>query len=172
MNFEIRKAQLSDDLDLLGNLINSVYKDAEKGMWKDSFKRVSQEELRMLVADSKISLALIDSKIVASILSSKINSESYELGMLVCDPNHRHKGIGKKLINYVEREAKIDGAIFMRLQILHPKNWHQETKEILKEWYPSLGYILKDSINADSELGDLLLDLSSEMLMSNYEKEL
>ena len=82
----------------------------------------------MLVADSKISLALIDSKIVASILSSKINSESYELGMLVCDPNHRHKGIGKKLINYVEREAKIDGAIFMRLQILHPKTGTKKLK--------------------------------------------
>ena len=64
------------------------------------------------------------------------------LGMLVCDPTCRGKGIGTRLIDSAEIWAKdINNCVTMRLEILSPRCFRLESKEFLKAWYSRIGYV-------------------------------
>ena len=62
-----KKGELSNtQLKNLVKLIIDVYKEAESGMWKDSFKRTTVDELKQLIAENKVMLARYEGKVIGS----------------------------------------------------------------------------------------------------------
>ena len=59
---------------------------------------------------------------------------------MAADFKKKGMGIGRTLINYVEKHSINKGALYMDLVILRAKNFEIENKVALKNWYQRLGY--------------------------------
>ena len=68
------------------------------------------------------------------------NNTIGEFGMVVVNPDYRGKRLGSGLVEEAEKWAKSWGAHTMRLELLTPKTWKQDTKEFMKQWYTRIGY--------------------------------
>jgi Acetyltransferase (GNAT) family len=60
--------------------------------------------------------------------------------MLVADPAHRRRGVGRELIGFAERWSQAQGLATMQLELLVPRHWRHPAKEFLKAWYTRIGY--------------------------------
>jgi ribosomal protein S18 acetylase RimI-like enzyme len=72
-------------------------------------------------------------KIMGCIGYSKYTDERYKIKRLAVLPEYRHKGIGKKLLEYGENEIQRKGGIIIEVHIVNDN-------EKLKEWYIKNGY--------------------------------
>lgn len=127
-------------LNLVVDLVNTVYADAERGMWPENFRRTSHHEIGYMIDAGDLLLALDEGKVIGCVMVRKLTDKQGEFGMLVCHPDYRNKGIGSRLIRTAEERCRALGCSEIRLELLYPKDWKQNTKEILKAWYPKLGY--------------------------------
>jgi len=124
----------------LTELINTVYDDAESGMWKLPGTRTHPNEVARLLRNQALILAEIDGMLVGSVNVNLMDGGIGEFGMLVADLNHRGKGIGSALVDRAETWARSKGCHTMRLELLTPRHWAHPSKEFLKRWYSRIGY--------------------------------
>ncbi|MDA9951203.1 GNAT family N-acetyltransferase [Oligoflexaceae bacterium] len=154
------------------SLINRVYSEAEAGMWNDGFQRVKPSEVVQYISDKNLIFAFKDEKLVGSVFVTQLSKTLGEFGMLVCEPSHRHQGIGRRLIAAAEDRCRELGCSQMQLEILYPKDWSQPTKEILKVWYPALGYRKGAEENFNEMYPQLAPVLAAACAFSTYTKDL
>ena len=124
----------------LAALVNSVYAVAEEGLWADGTSRTTPEEMAELIAAGQIAVARADEWIVGAVRVQRLDTGEAEFGMLVTDPAHRGKGVGRELIRFAERWSQERGLDRMQLEVLVPRQWSHPSKEFLKAWYPRIGY--------------------------------
>ena len=167
-NDDLQEPRLSQ----IVTLINEVYAVAEVGMWAPHFKRVQKDEVITFIRETKLIFALKDDRIVGSIFVTKLNASLGEFGMLVCDPSERHQGIGRRLIAAAEEHCRNLGCSTMQLELLYPRDWPQKTKEILKEWYPKLGYQKGQEEDFNKYYPQLKPVLATECVFAIYKKSL
>ena len=143
-------------------------------MWQSerNLARTNIEELRQMADKGEIFTARKGEDVVGCIQCKMLSAEGAEFGMLVVDPKHRKGGIGKKLIEFAEAACKEQGAKWMQLCLLHPKAWEQPTKQILKKWYPSLGYAKQEELDFSADYGALAKELAGECYFTVYRKTL
>ena len=110
---------VADDLCVL---VNDVYAVAEKGLWRDGMARTSPEELREMIAAGEI---------------------------LVAAPDQRGLGIGRALLDEVERRSRDRGLDAVQLELLVPRQWSHPEKEFLTSWYGRRGYDLVRTTTLD-----------------------
>jgi ribosomal protein S18 acetylase RimI-like enzyme len=60
--------------------------------------------------------------------------------MFAVASSQRRSGLGRKLIDFAEKEARLRGCTIMELEVLMPDEGNHVFKDILKVWYPKLGY--------------------------------
>jgi GNAT superfamily N-acetyltransferase len=123
----------------IASLINRVYAVAEAGLWLDGVQRTTPEVMSELIAAEQIALARADQGIVGAVRFRRLDAGHSELGMLVADPAHRGRGVGRELVWFAERWSREQG-LDMQLEVLVPRQWSHPSKEFLKAWYPRIGY--------------------------------
>jgi len=132
-----RDGTLVDDLT---RLVNDVFEVAESGLWREGTTRTTSAELAALIAAHEVVVARRDGQIVGSVQVHDVCADVSEFGMLVADPGQRGTGIGRTLVDFVERSGRERGLRAIRLELLLPRAWRHPTKEFLKSWYGRRGY--------------------------------
>jgi GNAT superfamily N-acetyltransferase len=121
-------------------LINRVYRDAEKGLWLDGYERTDDREIAALTAAGELAVARLGGRLVGVVRVQRIADDMGEFGMLVASPEHRGLGIGRDLVAFAEGWARRQGLARMQLELLVPRTWTHPVKEFLREWYTRIGY--------------------------------
>ncbi len=128
-------------VDELCALVNDVYAVAEEGMWRDDATRTSAEELAGMIAAGEILVAsTADRRIVGSVRLHDVAADTSEFGILVAARDQRGLGIGRALVDEVERRSRQRGLGAVQLELLVPRDWSHPTKEFLTSWYGRRGY--------------------------------
>jgi GNAT superfamily N-acetyltransferase len=125
---------------LLTDLINTVYAEGEKGLWRDGAARTSEAEMADLIGRGEFAVARRDNRIVGCIRLQQLAPDVAELGMLAAAPEERGTGVGRELVRFAEQRARDRGLPTMQLELLVPRDWHHPTKEFLRAWYTRIGY--------------------------------
>jgi GNAT superfamily N-acetyltransferase len=127
----------------LAGLINDVYGDAERGLWRDGATRTTATDLAGLIAAGQVAVATRpDGRIVGSIHVHRVSDDTTELGTLVAAPDERGTGVGRDLIAFAEDHSRDQGMRAIQLELLVPRDWQHPTKEFLRAWYERRGYHL------------------------------
>jgi GNAT superfamily N-acetyltransferase len=127
-------------VDRLSDLINNVCEIAERGLWRDGFARTTAPELAELIRAREIAVATRDGRIVGSVRVHDVSGDTSEFGMLVASPDQRSTGVGRALLDFVERRNRERGLRAMQLELLVPRDGAHPDKDRLRAWYERLGY--------------------------------
>lgn len=135
-------AATSDDglVSAITDLVNRVYATAEEGLWVEGATRTTIREMAVLIVAGQIAVARMKGRIVGAVRVQQLDAATGEFGMLVADPAHRGKGIGRELVLFAEELSRRRGLGVMQLELLVPREWAHPTKEFLRAWYTRIGY--------------------------------
>ena len=167
-------ALTDEEIANLVTLINSVYKEAEAGMWKDNFQRTTVEEIKGFISENKLMIAKLEGQIIgSSVVEKQVEDSIGKFGMLVVDPNLRGKRFGAALVREAEDWAKKQGLKTMKCELLTPKEWSHPSKVFLHTWYTRIGYVPQP--NPKTLLDDfphLVDSLECSCILTDYLKPL
>jgi len=153
-------------------LANKVYYSSERDFWKEGYFRVDENEFNGYIKNQWLYIGEIEKEIVGCVLLKPVTDSTTSFSMLICHPNHRKKGIGKTLVNYVLDNAKKNNYKKMQLEILSPVNWTHKEKEFLKVWYESIGFKLIKEVDFLDYYPGHDKYMKCPLLFSLYEKNL
>ena len=128
----------------LVELINRVYADAERGLWRDGVERTDRAEVAAIIKAGELVVARLDGRVVGAVRVQRLESDDGvlgEFGMLVAHPDHRATGVGRDLVAFAEDTARRQGLDRMQLELLVPRTWTHPVKEFLRDWYTRIGYV-------------------------------
>jgi GNAT superfamily N-acetyltransferase len=121
-------------------LVNRVYADAEKGLWRDGTERTNRRDITAIIHAGELAVARLDGRLVGTVRVQRLGRGVGEFGMLVASPEHRSVGIGRTLVAFAEAWARQGGLSQMQLELLVPRTWTHPAKEFLRDWYTRIGY--------------------------------
>jgi len=136
-------AEAADDVAVVAavtDLVNEVYRQAEKGLWLDAASRTNAAEVAELIRAEEIVVARLGGVIVGCVRFQQLDDGTSEFGLLAADVGHRGLGIGRKLVRFAERSSLDRGRGRMQLELLVPREWSHPSKAFLAEWYGRSGY--------------------------------
>jgi len=122
------------------DLVNRVYADAEKGIWREGAERTDPSELADVVRAGELAVARLSGDVVGAVRVRRLDTGEGEFGMLVASPEHRGIGLGRGLVEFAEEWARGQGLSTMQLELLVPTEWTHPVKQFLHEWYTRIGY--------------------------------
>jgi GNAT superfamily N-acetyltransferase len=143
LEIEVAPAAIAEDEPVVAeitDLINRVYATAEAGLWVDGAQRTTTSEIAEMIAAEQITVARVDGRAVGSVRIQQLDHRVGEFGMLVADPAHRGKGVGRELVRFAEELSRQRALTVMQLELLVPRTWSHPTKEFLHDWYTRIGY--------------------------------
>ena len=144
IDVELLDSAASDDanlIDRLTNLVNEVYAVAEDGLWQSGATRTTSEEMSSLVAAGEILVASRPGEgIVGSVRFHDLDPDTSEFGLLVSAHDQRNIGVGRTLLDEVERRSRDRNQQAIQLELLVPVGWRHSNKEFLAAWYGRHGY--------------------------------
>jgi GNAT superfamily N-acetyltransferase len=165
----------SDDaglVDQLTKLINDVYVTAESGLWREGATRTTTAELAELIRARQIAVATRHGHIVGSVRIHDVSDDTSEFGILVAAPDERSTGVGRALLDFVERHSRERGLRAIRLELLVPRGWLHPSKEFLKGWYGRSGYRIIHTGSIDDAYPHLAPLLATPCNLEIHEKPL
>ena len=101
----------------LVDLVNEVDDVAEAGLWKDGATRTTAPELAELIRAGEIVVATRGGGVVGCVRLHDVSVDTSELGMLVAAPDQRSTGVGRALVDHVERRGRERALRAVRLEI-------------------------------------------------------
>lgn len=138
---KIQLEKLSDSsLNRMYDILIHAYAETEVEVWGENYVRIGKDEFREIIGRGEFYGAFIEGRIVGSVRVYKKDNETYSFGLLSADFDLKGQGIGKALVDHIERFALDQGAKFMDLEILRPIAIEVPFKIVLKNWYSKLGY--------------------------------
>ncbi|KAK4207100.1 hypothetical protein QBC37DRAFT_433991 [Rhypophila decipiens] len=174
----------------LVQLINAVYTVAEEGIFNDVYRRTTPSDLKNLIQPSELALAWISSsssdpnpppsqydsptsKIIGCARVQSLSATHGVFGMLVCDPNHRGSGAGKKLVEFAEGYCKdVLGKTVMQCELLVSTEFEHPFKVRMHSWYERMGYKVVRIGDFGAEYPHLKPCLVTDVEFRVYEKPL
>jgi ribosomal protein S18 acetylase RimI-like enzyme len=126
--------------DEVAALVNRVYDEAERGLWRDGATRTDAEEVEALLEAGELAGLRRDGRLAGVVRIRLLDDETGEFGMLAADPALRGQGIGRDLVAYAEAEVLATGRRIMQLELLVPREGTLASKEFLHAWYTRRGY--------------------------------
>jgi GNAT superfamily N-acetyltransferase len=139
-------ADAADDLELMTavtELVNDVYRESERGLWRDGTARTRREEVVALTKAGELVADLRPGRDVAGVVRvQQLDAATGAFGMLAADPARHGQGIGRALVRFAEDDSRTRGHTTMQLELLVPREWRLASKERLHGWYTRLGYRL------------------------------
>ena len=158
--------------DALAALVNSVYKVAEEGLWRDGWARTNPAEMAELITRGQIAAAERHGDLAGTIHIEDVEDDATIFGMLAAAPEHRGAGVGRALVDFAEQHARERGRHTMRLELLVPRGWPHPSKEFLKGWYGRRGYEVRGTGAMDELYPHLAPMLACPCDLLLYEKAL
>jgi GNAT superfamily N-acetyltransferase len=134
------------DASLMGriaDLVNAVYADSERGLWREGATRTTPSEVATLTRANQVVISETDGRLTGVVCVKQLDADTGEFGMLAADPEIRGRGIGRDLVRFAEQSARAEGCTYMQLELLVPRDWVLASKEFLAAWYGRLGYELQ-----------------------------
>ena len=153
-------------------LVNQVYAEAEKGLWRESTDRTSVGEVTGFAAAGEIAVASVAGDLAGVVRIRRLEDATGEFGMLAADPARRGLGIGRELVRYAERACRDAGCREMQLELLVPRDWTHPSKQFLAEWYRRLGYRVTHRADLAEDYPHLAPSLATPCDFLVYRKEL
>ncbi|KAI0970630.1 hypothetical protein F4678DRAFT_114124 [Xylaria arbuscula] len=151
-------------------LVNKVYSQAERGIYRTDFERTSTEDVAELLRAGEVAVAYLpppdadaavaansneDSEVSAQpipigcIAMKQVGPSTGEFGMLAVDPSQRGAGIGGDLVRFAETwclrrleqgTTATGNTVTIQLELLAPVHFVHAGKTALQAWYERLGY--------------------------------
>lgn len=121
-------------------LVNDVYAESEKGLWRGSADRTSGDEVAGFVAAGEVAVGFVDGDLAGAVRVRRLDDVTGEFGMLAADPARRGLGVGRELVRFAEAASRDAGCRAVQLELLVPRDWTHPSKQFLAEWYERLGY--------------------------------
>ena len=134
----------------LCKIINSAYLTSERNLWREGKQRIDLLELKKLIQSKELYVAEINGLIKGCIRLESKSNESCELGLLAVKPDYQGKGLGSKLINTVECDAKKKDFKYLELKIFMPSAARLVERENLLKWYESFGFRFESRVTPSS----------------------
>ena len=131
-------------VDTIVDVVNRAYTTAEAGLWRRPLPRTDNDEVRDQIANGAVVAARLDGAIVGSLFVRLLDPETGWFGAMGVDPAYGGQGIGGRLVEFAERQARSAGASTMQLELLVPAQSNAHTDR-LAAWYGGLGYREVDS---------------------------
>ena len=128
---------LADDIT---RLVNLVYDESERGLWREGATRTDPEEVASLLAAGELIADRRDGRLAGVVRVQLLDDETGEFGLLAADPARRGQGIGRDLVAWAESAVRATGRRAMQLELLVPREGTLASKEFLHAWYTRLGY--------------------------------
>lgn len=153
-------------------LVNQVYADSDKGLWRGSLDRTSAAEVAGLVRAGEIAVARVDGDLAGLVRVRQLDAVTGEFGMLAADPARRGLGLGRELVRFAERASRAAGCREMQLELLVPREWTHPAKQFLAEWYDRLGYRVTRRTGVAEDYPRLAPSLATPCDFLVYRKEL
>lgn len=154
------------------DLINEVYRDAEKGMWTADTTRTTLHEISEMTRTGQIAVASLRDLIVGCVRVHRLDERTGEFGMLASDPAYRGIGVGRELVHFAEQNAREEGIRSMQLELLVPREWSHPAKEFLAAWYTRTGYRTVRTGSIDEAYPNLAPFLATPCDFVIYQKDL
>jgi GNAT superfamily N-acetyltransferase len=117
-----------------------AYAVTEIEVWGPNYVRIEFEDYDQLIEKGEVLIAYFENVVVGGIHFSQRGESTYSFSLLCADFNKSGLGIGRALIEEVEKIAKDNGAVQIEIEILRPKGIEVPFKVRLKDWYQKLGY--------------------------------
>lgn len=141
--FSAKQFRLNEEqFERLYDIVINAYATTEKAIWGENYVRVDRPTFGKHIDDDEILVALIKGKIVGGIRYFHLHDNTWSFSLLGADFNEKGKGIGRALIEEVERIVRSKGGEKIHIEVLRAKNVEVESKKILDDWYKRLGYDL------------------------------
>jgi ribosomal protein S18 acetylase RimI-like enzyme len=136
---QFRKALVTDS-QIITDFVNSAYRgESSKVGWTTEAdllggQRTDQERIKELISesDTQIELLTIDDELSGLVLLKKEKHFAY-FGMLTVKPNLQNKGVGKMILDHVEKQAKSWGLSKIKMTVI------SDRKELIS-FYERRGY--------------------------------
>lgn len=176
MKTEIRNSNAQDIVlaEAITNLVNKIYLDAERNMYKENSTRIAQNVVEAYINAGLLGIAFTNGKL-SGVIKTKVmkdKPDTFNFGMFAVDYDFRGEGIGQALVDFVEKKAKSEGAKYMQLEILRPLNFVDADKERLKKWYTKIGYQFQEGILFQNVYPQHFHKFKTEVIFDVYLKEL
>ena len=162
----------SVDFDLLVSMINAVFEVAEGGLWQPGYLRTTPNDFADMVNKKEIVVAEFKDRIVGLVRLETISEKLSKFGMLTVKPEYEGRGIGGKLVDYAEDLARERGSNKMRLELLSPKEWTHDGKNMLESWYTREGYVPIERLSFEDVYPEEAPKLCTPCYFTLYEKTL
>jgi GNAT superfamily N-acetyltransferase len=157
---------------LVTDLVNEVYEESERGLWRDGAARTDVAEVTTLARAGELVVSRRDGRLAGVLRLRRWDDDTAELGMLAADPAVRGAGVGKLLVRFAEDTARARGHRFMRLELLVPRTFPLASKQFLAAWYTRLGYQVERVGRLDEMYPHLAPLLATEADLRVYRKPL
>lgn len=154
------------------HLVNDVYAVAEKGLWLDDAARTTLDEVAGLIRAGEITVARVDGGTVGCIRIQRLDADTSEFGMLAASSDHRGIGVGRRLVDFAERDSLETDRGTMQLELLVPRAWAHPSKEFLAGWYERIGYAVTRTSTIDESYPQLAPLLATDCDFVIYRKDL
>jgi len=161
-----------EHVDFLVKMINDVYDESESNIWLEGHKRTNSEKLKKVILDKELLLAISGEDIHGCIHLERIDDETHRFKMLVANPRFKGRGIGSKLVDYAENQARKAGSTKMQLELLVPTEVENNDKVFLHTWYTRIGYQKIDEQDIEYIHKGVSVFLKNDCIVKVYEKEL
>jgi GNAT superfamily N-acetyltransferase len=129
------------DYQRLFKIVTDAYAKTEEEVWGKNYVRIPYEEYIQLLKDGKeMILAYLDDELVGSVRYYERELGIYTFSLLSADFDKMGQGIGRALVQEVERRAKAAGAKYIQIEILRARAEDTYFKTRLADWYQRIGY--------------------------------
>lgn len=120
-------------------LVNRAYDDAERELWTREIARTNAAEVAASAAAGELVVASLDGRPVGAVFTRIRDDGAAWFGALGVDRDVGGRGIGGRLVDFVEEIARARGAPEMELELLVPEGGQPHTDR-LAAWYERRGY--------------------------------
>lgn len=149
-------AQDADLIARVAALVNTVYFDAEGGIFHDGYQRTSTAEIAQFIKDQRLALARLvrpspspsagagvgtgAGDVVGCVYVKTLSPTLGDFGMLALDVTYRGGGLGRDLVRFAEDHCRRIGCTKMQLELLVPTTFEHALKTRMQAWYLRMGY--------------------------------
>jgi GNAT superfamily N-acetyltransferase len=124
----------------LRDVVNEAYARGEAELWRAGAQRISDDDLRTLIASGQLAAARADGRVVGCVRVTSLDARTAELGLLAVAGERAGSGVGRALMAFAHDLARERGHTAMRLTLLVPHEGTHPYKVRLDEWYRRQGY--------------------------------
>lgn len=156
-------------------LVNEAFLRGEGAFWAPGrFRTNNKEFIQHVLANEMFTATGVDGSLIGAVKLHGIpDTRIADIGMLAVSSSQRRSGLGRKLVDYAEAEARKRGFEIGQVDVLTPTEGNDAFKDILIKWYKAMGYqFMRSETLEEAGLAFLRPDLIRPAEHVVYQKKL